>query len=405
MDIIKNKNIVLAVCGGIAAYKTPLLLRELIKSGASVKVVMTPSSKNFVTPLVLETLSNNIVIDDIVNIPQNLKTWHIDYAEWADLIVVVPATINTIGKIANAIADNPVTTLACAARNRMLFVPAADMYMYNNPIFQNNLKKLEDLGHFVLPAEEGFLASGLSGVGRMPEIDKIMDAIKIVLLNKKKDLIGKRILVSAGPTYEDIDPVRYIGNRSSGKMGYEIAKSCYLRGAEVTLISGPSNVYCYPEINKISIRSALQMRDKIIENIDKNDIIIMAAAVADFKPKTIANNKIKKDDNFDFSIQLEENPDILQEVNKYSVEHNLKLLKVGFALETDNELENAKKKMSKKNLDMIVLNSLNDKNAGFEFETNSVTIIKKDSDKIKKYPLSHKFDIANIIIDNILGYE
>ncbi len=406
MNILKDKKIILAVCGGIAAYKTPILVRELIKNGAIVKVVMTPSSKNFVTPLTIETLTNNIVISDIFDLPYNHKTWHIDYAEWADLIVVVPATVNTIGKITNAIADNPVTTLVCAARNRVLFVPAADMYMYNNTFFQDNLNKLEQQGHYVLPAEEGFLASGLSGIGRMPEIDKIIDTIKILILSKTKDLIGKKVLVSAGPTYEDIDPVRYIGNRSSGKMGYEIAKACYLRGANVTLVSGPSHEEIYPEIKRINVRSALQMKDAIIDNILNQDIIIMAAAVADFRPADVARNKIKKDDsNFDYFIKLEENPDILFEVNKYLSENNKTVFKVGFALETDNELENAKKKMNKKNLDMIVLNSLNDKSAGFEFETNSITILKKNSNNLVKYPLSHKFEIANIILDNIVNYE
>lgn len=399
--LLKNKNIILAISGGIAAYKTPILVRELIKQGANVRVVMTEAAKQFVTKLALETVSNYPVIDDVFNLPVNLKTWHIEYSEWADLIIFAPATVNTINKIASGIADNPVTILACAARKKMLFVPAADMYMYNNPIFQENLIKLETLGHYVLPAEEGFLASGLSGIGRMPEIDKIIDATKIFIMNYQKDLCDKKILVTAGPTYEDIDPVRYIGNRSSGKMGYEIAKAAYLRGANVTLITGPTSLNIYPEIKRINVRSAIKMKESIINHIQNHDVLIMAAAVADFRPVNVSDKKIKKDNNFNFIIELEENPDILFEINKFTEENNIKIKKIGFALETDDELNNAKKKLNKKNLDMIVLNSLNDKNSGFEFDTNSITIIRKNSDVIEKFPLSLKFDIANIILSKI----
>jgi len=275
----------------------------------------------------------------------------------------------------------------------LIISPAADVDMYENKITQENLTKLESLGHYILEAEEGELASSLRGKGRMPEINKIIDAIELVLSGYKKDLTGKKILISAGPTYEDIDPVRFIGNRSSGKMGYEIAKAAYLRGADVTLISGPSSEIAYPEINKIRIRSASNMKKAVDKELAKHDFLIMSAAVADYKPKKAAAKKIKKDSGLD-KIDLESTIDILSSLNK----KDQKI--IGFALETDNELKNAQKKMKVKNLDMIVLNSLKDKNSGFEFDTNKITVIHKNGKKIN-FPLQSKFQAANKILSEI----
>ncbi len=266
-DILTGKKIILGVTGGIAAYKSAFLIRELVKRKAEVRVVMTPSATEFITPLTLSSLSkNNVIVNTFPFSQKNgteLSTWHIDYALWADLMIIAPCTINTAAKIAHGFADNALTTLVAALRCRLIISPAADVDMYENKITQENLRKLESLGHYILQAEEGELASSLSGKGRMPDISKIVDTIEFVFSGYKKDLTGKKVLVSAGPTYEDIDPVRFIGNRSSGKMGYEIAKAAYLRGAHVTLISGPSSEIAYPEIIKIKIRSAVEMKKAV----------------------------------------------------------------------------------------------------------------------------------------------
>lgn len=397
MSTLKGKKVILGVTGGIAAYKAPLIVRELVKKGAEVRVVMTPSAKEFVTALTLETVSNFPVISDIFD-PKNMKTWHIEYAQWADCILIAPATVNSLAKFAYGIADNPVTTVFCAARSSVVIAPAADMFMYNNVINIENIKKLESRGAYIVKGERGFLASGLEGDGRMAAIDKIVDAVEVNLLGSKKDLIGRKILVTAGPTYEDIDPVRFIGNRSTGKMGYEIAKAAFLRGAEVTLISGPSNLSAYQEINVVKVRSANEMKDEILDKINNYDSIIMSAAVADFRPAEFTDKKIKKENNYS-NIELVKNDDILSLLNSYLLANKLTKIKVGFALETDNEMSNAKDKMSRKNLDMIVLNSLNDSKSGFEFDTNSITIFKKNSEVQNKYPLASKFVIANNILD------
>ena len=281
-DIITGKKILIGVTGCIAAYKSCFIVRELKKRGAEIKVVMTPSAVEFITPLTLATLSGNEVIVNTFPSSQqngtNLSTWHIDYALWADLMLIAPATVNTIAKIAHGFADNALTTLVSALRSQLIIAPAADVDMYNNPINTENMIKLESLGHYILHAEKGELVSGLEGEGRLADIGKIVDAIELVLSGYKKDFVGKKILVTAGPTYEDIDPVRFIGNRSTGKMGYQLAKAAYLRGADVTLISGPSSETVYPEINKINIRSAVEMQKVVNKEFVKNDILIMAAA-------------------------------------------------------------------------------------------------------------------------------
>jgi phosphopantothenoylcysteine decarboxylase/phosphopantothenate--cysteine ligase len=392
-DSLKGKKILLGVTGCIAAYKSCLIVRELIKRGAEVKVVMTPSATEFIAPLTLTTLSHNEVIVNTFPHSQKdgtkLSTWHIDYALWADLMLIAPATINTIAKISYGFADNALSTLVIALRSPLLIAPAADVDMFNNPINKENLKKLERLGYNIIYPESGELASGLSGEGRLADTNKIIDAVELIVSGYSKDIAGKKILVTAGPTYEDIDPVRFIGNRSSGKMGYEVAKAAYLRGADVTLISGPSAQSIYPEIKMIKVRSASEMEKAVKQEINKNDLLIMSAAVSDFRPLKIASNKIKKEKGT-MDLKLELNPDILASVK------SKKAKVIGFALETQNELNNAKKKLKEKNLDMIVLNSPG-RASGFEVDTNKVTILKQNGKAIK-LPLQSKFQVANKIL-------
>lgn len=398
-SVFNGKKIIVGITGGIAAYKACYLIRDLVSNGAEVKVAATPSALNFVTPLTLSTLSQN---DIIVNTFPNesgssySNTWHIDLATWADLMIIAPATINTVAKIVNGFADNALTTLVTALRCPLVIAPAADMDMYQNQITQKNIYKLSELGFYVVEAEKGFLASGLSGNGRLADLNKILEAAEIILRGYKKDLVGKKILITAGPTYEDIDPVRFIGNRSSGKMGFQLAKAAFLRGAEVTLISGPSSENCYPEINKINVKSAENMYNAVDKELKNNDILIMSAAVADFTPKAASDKKIKKEDNFQ-AIELKKTVDILSSINKKN-----KFI-VGFALETNNEIENAKSKLTKKDLDMIVLNSLKEEGSGFEHNTNKITIINKNLEMID-FPLESKFETANQILSQIIKH-
>ena len=397
-DSLTGKKILLGITGCIAAYKACHIIRDLKTLGAEVKVVMTPSATEFITPLTLASLSGNDVI--VHTFPPSSKTgtslttWHIDYALWADLMLIAPATVNTIAKISHGFADNALTTLVTALRSPLIIAPAADVDMYKNRITQENIKHLESFGHYIVYAEEGELASGLVGEGRLADINKIIDSVELILSGYTKDLTGKKILVSAGPTYEDIDPVRYLGNRSSGKMGFALAKSAFLRGANVTVISGPSNEIPYPEINIIKVRTAQNMFVAVKKELQKNDILIMAAAVADYKPAKVSNNKIKKSDKL-LILKLVETTDILSSLNS-----NRKTV-VGFALETDNELTNAKKKLKEKNLDMIILNSLKEKGTGFEGDTNKVTILGKEG-KAVKLSLQSKFQVANKILSAII---
>ena len=392
-DQLAGEKILLGVTGCIAAYKSCLIIRELVKRGAEVKVVLTPSAVEFIAPLTLATLSHNEVIVNTFPPSQKagtkLSTWHIDYALWADLMLIAPATINTIAKISYGFADNALTTLVTALRSPLIIAPAADVDMFNNPINKENLAKLENLGHYIIYPESGELASGLSGEGRLADLNKIIYAVELILSGYSKDFTGKKILVSAGPTYEDIDPVRFIGNRSSGKMGFAIAKAAYLRGADVTLVSGPSSQSIYPEIKMIKVRSASEMEKAVKKEMDKNNLLIMSAAVSDFRPVKTASNKIKKEKGM-MDLKLEINPDILSSIK------TKKAKVIGFALETQNELSNAKKKLKEKHLNMIVLNSPG-KESGFEVDSNKVTIIKQDGKTIKM-PLLSKFQAANKIL-------
>ena len=396
--IFKTKKILLGVTGCIAAYKAVFLTRELKKLGAEVRVIMTSSATEFISPLTLSTLSENPVIINTFPNSQTentgLGTWHIDTALWADLMIIAPCTINTVAKIANGFADNALTTIVTALRSPLLIAPAADVDMYQNKITQKNIQTLKEFGINVIEAEEGELASGLTGKGRMPEIDKIIDSAALILSGFNRDLENKKFLITAGPTFEDIDPVRFIGNRSSGKMGYWLAKAAYLRGATVTLISGPSSESIYPEINLQSVRSASEMEKAVKQNLKKNDVLIMSAAVADYSPVKKANSKIKKENNLNL-IHLKENNDILASLDKKGK------FVVGFALETENGLANAKKKLKNKNLDMIVLNVLKANQSGFDSDTNKVKILQKSGDK-KDFPMQSKFSVANNILSEIL---
>lgn len=398
-DSFAGKKILLGVTGGIAAYKSCLLVRNLVIRGAEVRVIMTPSALQFIAPLTLSTLSGNEVIVNIFPESQangvSLKTWHIEYALWADLMIIAPATTNTIAKIVHGFCDNALTTVVSALRCPLLVAPAADMDMYSNRIAQENFNKLKASGAYIVEAEKGQLASGLSGIGRLADPEKIMDAAEVLLTGHSRDLTGKKIVVTAGPTYEDIDPVRFIGNRSSGKMGYNIAKAAFLRGADVTLISGPSSEKAYQDINQIKVRSAGEMKKAVEEELKKNDALIMSAAVADYRPEDRKKSKIKKEENIS-GIKLVQTDDILSCINKEN-----KII-VGFALETDNEIENARKKLSTKNIDLIVLNSLNEANSGFEYDTNKIFIISR-SGGVKSYPVMTKFQAANQILSELRG--
>jgi len=395
---LSGRKIVLGVTGGIAAYKACNLVRDLIKKGAEVKVVMTPSALQFIQPLTFSSLTKNEVIVNIFPSSQtngsSLKTWHIDLALWADLMIIAPCTVNTIAKMAAGFTDNALLTLVSALRCPLIFAPAADEDMYTNKIACRNFETLKDMGYFFVWAEKGELASGLEGEGRLADLSKIIDAADLILSGYRKDLLNKKILVTAGPTYEDIDPVRFIGNRSSGKMGYSIAKAAYLRGAEVTLITGPSHEIIYPEIKTISVRSSAEMKKVVYEEIVNNDILIMSAAVADYRPTETSKSKLKKEEKID-NIKLTSTEDIL-----LSLKDSGKKV-IGFALETNDEENNAFKKLKQKNLDMIILNSLKDENSGFEFNTNKIKVIHRNGEQID-FPLQSKFQVANKILSEIL---
>lgn len=397
IDPLLGKKIILGITGCISAYKSCLLIRELVKRGAEVRIVATPAALEFITPLTLSTLSKNDVIVD--TFPKNqysgvkMTTWHIDYGIWADLMLIAPASVNTVAKIASGFCDNALTTLVAALRSPLLICPTADVDMYESPITRANIEKLKHFGFHILEAEKGELASGLSGEGRFPDIFKIIDKVESVLSGFSNDFLGRKILITAGPTFEDIDPVRFIGNRSSGKMGYALAKAAFLRGADVTLISGPSSQASYQEINLIKVRTAAEMKATVDNNISDKDALIMSAAVADYKPQNYFEKKIKKEDSIN-QINLEKNPDILKSLQNKSAKV------IGFALETDNEIANAKHKLDKKNLDLIVLNSLQKDGSGFEVDTNAITVIGKN-DYLKEYLLQSKFQTANSILDEV----
>lgn len=395
--MLDGKKIIVAVCGSIAAYKSALLVRLLIKSGAEVKVLMTPSAKDFITPLTLSTLSKNPVSSEFIKNEAGEWENHVDLGLWADVMVIAPASANTIAKMANGFCDNLLSAVYLSAKCPVMIAPAMDLDMYKHPAMLANLEKLKSYDNFVLNASHGELASGLVGDGRMVEPDEIYQEIE-TLLSKKKELVGKQALVTAGPTYEQIDPVRFIGNNSSGKMGLMLAEELANRGAKVDLIVGPSNINTSHNLIKLTrVKSADEMFEAVSEKFPKTDISVFAAAVSDYKPVSAATQKIKKSDpNLDLT--LVKNKDIALQMGNLKKANQFN---VGFALETENEAFHAQEKMKKKNFDMIVLNSLNDEGAGFSVDTNKVTIFSVKEEP-KPYDLKSKRLVAADVVDTII---
>jgi phosphopantothenoylcysteine decarboxylase/phosphopantothenate--cysteine ligase len=390
---LSGKKILIAISGGIAAYKIHFLIRDFVKKGAEVQVIMTPDAEHFVTKLSISTLSKKPVYTEFYS---DNGTWnsHVEMALWADVMVVAPCTANTLSKMVHGMCDNLVIATYMSAKCPVFIAPAMDLDMYVHPSTKKNLELAESFGHIIIPAENGELASGLIGQGRMSEPETIAKTIEEFFnSNNKRTLEGKTVLITAGPTYEAIDPVRFIGNHSSGKMGFSLAEEASKRGAKVILISGPSSqVIDDKNITLHKVTSAKEMLAKVFEFYDTVDIGIASAAVADYAPKEVAKEKIKKNDD-NLTIELVKNPDILKTMGEKKTHQFL----VGFALETQNEEENAKGKLAKKNLDMIVLNSLRDEGAGFKNDTNKIKIFTKTGKK--EFNLKSKDDVAKDILD------
>ena len=396
--MLSNKTIIVGVTGGIAAYKACDVVSKLKKLNANIHVIMTESACEFVQPMTFQTLSNNFVINDMFKEPKTWEVEHIELAKKADAFLIVPATANFIGKLAAGIADDMLTTTVMATRAPVIIAPAMNTNMYTNRIVQANMDKLGDLGYRFIDPASGRLACGDIGAGKLADVDDIL-AFIVDFFEKEseaKDLAGRRIMISAGPTIEAIDPVRYITNRSSGKMGYAIAKRAVARGAQVTLVSGKTDLEVPEGLAKfISIESADDLYENLVGEFDSNDVVIQSAAVADYKPKSYSDKKIKKKDS-DLRIDLCRNKDIAQELGK--IKGNKVL--VGFAAETNDVLENAAKKIKKKNHDFIVANDLTMQGAGFSTETNIVKIIEADG-RIKEYPKLLKSEVGDIILDKV----
>ena len=406
MSVLSGKKIVLGVSGGIAAYKTATLVRLFIKAGAEVQVIMTPASKDFVTPLTLSTLSKRPVFSSFFNEDEKNEdakqdvTWnnHVEIGLWADLMVIAPATANTLSKMVNGNCDNLLLAVYLSAKCPVYFAPAMDLDMYKHPSTLASFASLDSFANIMIPAESGELASGLSGEGRMAEPENIVSFVENDVLGKLS-LRGKKIMITAGPTYEAIDPVRFIGNHSSGKMGFDIAHEAAKLGAEVTLISGPSHLNVTDKsINLIRVVSAEEMYNVCHNYFEKTDVAIAAAAVADYRPINVASQKIKKQES-SFNIELEKTKDILASLGELKKNQFL----IGFALETENEIENAKLKIQKKNLDLIVLNSLQDEGAGFGTPTNKVTFIDRNF-SIEPMDLKSKSKVAQDILNKVIAF-
>ncbi|UPS43654.1 bifunctional phosphopantothenoylcysteine decarboxylase/phosphopantothenate--cysteine ligase CoaBC [Prevotella sp. E15-22] len=392
--MLKGKKIVLGITGSIAAYKSCLIIRELVKRGAEVQVVITPAGKEFITPITLSALTQKPVISDFFS--QRDGTWHSHVALglWADAMLIAPCTASTLGKMANGIADNMLITTYLSMKAPVFIAPAMDLDMYAHPTTQQNMERLKGFGNHIIEPQSGFLASGLEGKGRMEDPEKIVAALDMFF--EKKDLLGKHIMITAGPTYEKIDPVRFIGNYSSGKMGFALAEECACRGAEVTLIAGPVNVQCtMNNVQRIDVESCQQMHDAAIENFPQMDAAILCAAVADFRPAEVAGQKIKRVGQT-MDIHLVPNPDIAAELGRMK---RADQVMVGFALETNDEQQNAQHKLEKKNLDFIVLNSLRNEGTCFKSDENQVSIISRDAKH--DYEKKPKADVARDIIDEL----
>ena len=391
--MLKGKKIVLGITGSIAAYKSCLIIRELIKRGAEVQVVITPAGKEFITPITLSALTHNPVISEFFS--QRDGTWnsHVDLGLWADAMLIAPCTASSIGKMANGIADNMFITTYLSMKAPVFIAPAMDLDMYKHPSTQANLEKLKEYGNNIIEPASGYLASGLEGKGRMEDPEKIVETLDRQF--SKKDLRGKQIMITAGPTYEKIDPVRFIGNYSSGKMGFAIAEECYRRGADVTLISGPVSMKCSDGINRIDVENCENMYNEATKAFNNCDAAILCAAVADFKPENVADKKIKRENN-DLIIKLKSTHDIAASLGKIK---SSKQKIVAFALETNDEEMNAKHKLEKKNADFIVLNSTRISGTTFRSDENQITIISKDGKK--EYDKKPKSEVATDIIDEL----
>ena len=397
MSTLSGKKVLLGISGGIAAYKTPNLVRAFVKQGAEVKVVMTESAKEFVTSLSLSTVSKNPVFSTFKSDEED-GVWnnHVELGLWADFMIICPATANTLFKMANGNCDNLLTAVYLSCKSKIFFAPAMDVDMYKHMSTKKSIEKLQSYGNILIPPAIGELASGLSGEGRLPEPDEITDFI-INYYSKNLPLKNKNVLITAGPTIEEIDPVRFISNHSSGKMGFALAHEAAILGANVTLISGPTNqVLSTNQVDLIKIKSADEMFEKTLSYFKNSDIVIMSAAVSDYMPAEFSQKKLKKD-NKDLNIKFKKTKDILFELGKIKSKQFL----VGFALENDQELINAKTKMKKKNLDLIVLNSLNDKGAGFGHDTNKVSVI-NNSNEVFNYDLKSKSEVAEDIFKHII---
>jgi phosphopantothenoylcysteine decarboxylase/phosphopantothenate--cysteine ligase len=386
--------IVLGVSGGIACYKAVELVRLLVKDGFVVQVIMTRGAAEFVTPLTFQTLSGRAVASETFSLTQESEIGHINLADSADLFVVAPATANVIGKIAGGIADDLLTTVIMATQAPVLIAPAMNIHMYENPIVQENLRKLRRVGYHILEPAEGYLACGYEGKGRLPEPETIVEAINRLL--KVKDLAGERLLITAGPNREPLDPVRYISNRSSGKMGYALARAALRRGADVTLVSGPTTLEPPVGARLVAVTTAAEMRQAVLQAFDQCTAVIMAAAVADYRAINVAEKKLKRGQG-PMELRLEPNPDILQELG---MQKNGKVL-IGFAAETDELLANAAKKLREKNLDMIVANDVTAQGSGFDGDTNAATILDKNG-AVSSLPLMSKDELSDRIYDHFL---
>ncbi len=395
MSALRGKHILLGVSGGIAAYKSAYLVRLLVKKEAEVKVVLTPYAEEFVTPLTISTLSKNPVFSSFTDQEKNWNN-HVELGEWADLMIIAPLTANTLSKMVHGKADNLLLTTYLSATCPVFVAPAMDLDMYKHHSTQENLSKLAETGHHVIEPGTGELASGLMGKGRMEEPEQIVQILEDYFL-KSLPLIGKKVLITAGPTYEAIDPVRFIGNHSSGKMGYALANEALKLGAEVYLISGPTHLALdHSKLKLFRVVTAQDMLDKALKYYPDADIAIAAAAVSDYRPKKAFNQKIKKQSDT-LHVELVKNPDILKRLG----DQKHKQILVGFALETDNEEENARHKLKQKNLDFIVLNSLKDKGAGFKSDTNKISII--TNDEICRFDVKPKSEVATDIFKKILN--
>lgn len=393
--MLKGKNIIVGITGGIAAYKTASLVRLFVKAGASVQVIMTPNAREFITPVTLSTLSGKPVISEFFTANTGQWNSHVDLGLWADAMVIAPATASTIAKMAHGVADNMLVTTYLSAKAPVFVAPAMDLDMFKHPTTTHNLNLLRSYGNHIIEPAAGELASHLIGKGRMEEPEKIFEVLER-FFEQGQDLAGKKVMITAGPTYEKIDPVRFIGNFSSGKMGFALAEECAARGAEVTLIAGPVALKTSsPAINRIDVMSAQEMHDAAIKEFEKSDVAILCAAVADYAVENAVDHKIKREKDEIPVIRLKKNPDIAKAIGEMKRPGQVT---VGFALETDNEVENAKGKCQRKNLDFIVLNSLQNKNAGFQVDTNVITIITSDGNKLD-FPCKPKTEVAKDIVD------